>query len=61
VLVHRAFTAIKDALPKPEEKHRRCIAVDEIKQKMERRNEEGKPEPLWLYLWAARDVDTRRP
>jgi len=59
VLVYRAFTALKDGLPKPEKKYRRCIAVDETKLKIERRNEKGKPEPIWLYLWAARDVDTK--
>jgi len=51
-LVYRAFTAIRDALPKPERRYRRCIAVDEVK--IERRGE-----PIYLFLWAARDVDTK--
>jgi transposase-like protein len=49
---YRAFTAIRDALPKPERRYRRCIAVDEVK--IERRGE-----PIYLFLWAARDVDTK--
>jgi len=53
-LVYRAFTAIRDALPKPERRYRRCIAVDETKVKIER-----KGEPIYLFLWAARDVDTK--
>lgn len=39
--VHRAFTAMMEALPKPVRRHRRCIAVDETKLKVERRSEEG--------------------
>jgi transposase-like protein len=53
-LVYRAFTAIRDALPKPERRYRRCIAVDETKLKVER-----KGEPIYVFLWAARDVDTK--
>jgi len=49
-LVYRAFTALK-GLPKPE---RRLIAVDETKVKVERRGE-----PIYVFLWAARDVDTK--
>ena len=49
---YRAFTAIRDA--KPERRYRRCIAVDETKVKIERRGE-----PIYLFLWAARDVDTK--
>ena len=52
-LVYRAFTAIRDALPKPEKRYRGCIAVDETKVKIERRGE-----PIYLFLWAARDADT---
>jgi transposase-like protein len=48
-LVYRAFTAIRDA--KPERRYRRCVAVDEVK--IERRGE-----PIYLFLWAARDADT---
>jgi len=51
-LVYRAFTAIRDALPKPERRYRRCVAVDETK--IERRGE-----PIYVFLWAARDVDTK--
>jgi transposase-like protein len=51
-LVYRAFTAIRDA--KPERRHRRCIAVDETKVKIERRGE-----PIYVFLWAAGDVDTK--
>jgi len=52
-LVYRAFTALR-GLPKPERRCRRCVAVDETKVKVER-----KGEPLYLFLWAARDVDTK--
>jgi len=48
--VYRAFTAIRDA--KPERRYRRCIAVDETKI-------ERKGEPIYVFLWAARDVDTK--
>ncbi|MEM3734916.1 MAG: DDE-type integrase/transposase/recombinase [Nitrososphaerales archaeon] len=41
---------LKDALPKPERRYRRCIAVDETKTKL------GKKE---VFIWAARDVDGR--
>ena len=51
-LVYRAFTAIRDALPKPERRYRRCIAVDEVK--IERRGE-----TIYVFFWAARDVDTK--
>jgi len=47
--VQRAFTALK-ALPKPGKRYRRCVAVDETKTKL------GKEQ---LYLWAARDVDSK--
>jgi transposase-like protein len=53
-LVYRAFTALRDGLPKPERRCRRCITVDETKLKVER-----KGEPIYLFLWAARDVDTK--
>jgi transposase-like protein len=53
-LVYRAFTALRDGLPKPERRCRRCVAVDETKLKVER-----KGEPIYLFLWAARDVDTK--
>jgi hypothetical protein len=33
----RAFTAIRDALPKPERRYRRCITVGEAKVKIGRR------------------------
>ena len=58
-LVYRAFTALKDGLPKPERRYRRCIAIDETKLKVERKGGGGEPEPIWLFLWAARDVDTK--
>jgi transposase-like protein len=44
-LVYRAFTAIRDALPKPEKRYRRCVAVDETKVKIERRGE-----PIYVFL-----------
>ena len=49
-LVYRAFTALK-GLPKPE---RRLIGVDGAKVKVEHRGE-----PVYVFLWAARDVDTK--
>jgi len=52
-LVYRAFTALR-GLPKPERRCRRCIAVDETKVKVERRGE-----PIYVFLWVARDVDTK--
>jgi transposase-like protein len=51
-LVYRAFTALMDALPKPERS--RCVAVDENKLKIKR-----KGEPIYVFLCAARDVDTK--
>ncbi|MGB9660066.1 MAG: hypothetical protein ACPLY9_06085 [Nitrososphaerales archaeon] len=42
------YNALKDALPKPEKRNRRCIAVDETKL--------GKEQ---LYIWAARDIETK--
>jgi len=53
-LVYRTFTALRDGLPKPERRCRRCVAVDETKLKIER-----KGEPIYLFLWAARDVDAK--
>jgi transposase-like protein len=53
-LVYKAFTEIRDEFPKPERRCRRCVAVDETKLKIER-----KGEPIYLFLWAARDVDTK--
>ena len=50
VAVHDAFICLRKALPKPERKHRNCIAVDETKTKVA-----GKQ----LIVWAARDVDTK--
>ena len=41
-----------DALPKPERS--RCVAVDENKLKIER-----KGEPIYVFLWVARYVDTK--
>jgi transposase-like protein len=40
---YRAFTAIRDALPKPERRYRRCIAVDETKVKQILEYCENKP------------------
>jgi putative transposase len=49
-LVYRAFTAIRDALSKPEERYRRCIAVDEIKLCVKK---------SYVYIWSAVDVDSK--
>ncbi len=51
VAVHDAFIALRKALPKPERRYRRCIAVDENKTKVVGEQ---------LIVWAARDVDTKR-
>jgi len=42
--------ALKDVLPKPERKYRRCVAVDEAKANL------GKAQ---LFVWAARNVDSK--
>jgi len=44
------YNALKDALPRPERRHRRLIAVDETKSKL------GGEQ---IYIWAARDVETK--
>ena len=41
---------MKDALPRPERKYRRCVAVGETKANL------GKAQ---LFVWAARDVDSK--
>ncbi|MCP8309310.1 MAG: IS6 family transposase [archaeon] len=46
--VQRAFTALRDGLPKPERKYRGCIAVDETKLIGEE-----------LIVWAAWDLESR--
>ncbi|MEM2211409.1 MAG: hypothetical protein QXK35_06390 [Nitrososphaerales archaeon] len=47
--VQRVFITLK-GLPKLERRYRRCVAIDETKTKL------GKEQ---LYLWAARDMDTK--
>ncbi len=49
VAVHDAFTAMTRALPAPERKHRRCIAIDETQAKLNGQT---------AFFWLARDVDT---
>jgi len=50
VAVRDAFIALRRALPKPERRVRRLIAVDETKAKL------GGEQ---VFIWAARDVDTK--
>jgi len=46
--VQRAFTALRDGLPKPERKYRECIAIDETKLIGEE-----------LIVWAAWDLESK--
>jgi len=48
--IRQWYHRIGDAFPRLRRKHRRTVAIDETKIRIEKK---------WMYLWAAMDTDTR--
>ncbi len=49
VAIHDAYIALMSVLPSPGKKYRRCVAIDESRERFNGRN---------AFFWLARDVDS---